>query len=221
MRQRILLMTDHGDHTKPLEWALGAARHVIVAIIRPDDDLCFYARQARPDAVVVALAALDHGLLQQLERLSREHPLPVVVFVDRSEHEALRAALKAGVSSYVVDGLEIARVAPVLEAALVRFREFQTLRQERDAAMTRLSERKRIERAKSVLMERRGLSEKAAHAALRQMADAAGKSVSETSKQILAVEALLHGQALADDPGARATTVSADPVRLIKASRAE
>jgi len=221
MRQRILLMTDHGDHTKPLEWALGAARHVIVAIIRPDDDLCFYAWQARPDAVVVALASLDHGLLQQLERLSREQPLPVVVFVDRTEPTALRAAVKAGVSSYVVDGLEVARVVPVFEAALVRFREFQSLRQERDAAVARLSERKRIERAKSVLMERRGLSAKAAHAALRQMADAVGTSVPEMAQQILAVEALLHGQAQPEDPGARATAVSADPVKRIKASRAK
>ncbi|HYA36691.1 MAG TPA: ANTAR domain-containing protein [Candidatus Methylomirabilis sp.] len=221
MRKRILLMTDHGDHAKPLEWALVAARHVIVAIIRSDDDLCFYAWQARPDAVVVALTALDHGLLQQLERLSREQPLPVVVFVDRTEQEALRAAVKAGVSSYVVDGLEIARVVPVFEAALARFREFQILREQRDAAVARLSERKRIERAKSVLMERRGLSEKAAHAALRQMADAAGKRASEMAQQILAVEALLHGQAQPDGPGARATTVSTDPAKLMKASRAK
>ncbi|MHB8535135.1 MAG: ANTAR domain-containing response regulator [Sulfuricaulis sp.] len=219
MRLRILLVTDRDDRAALLKQALDAAHHQVVAVIRSDDDICFYAHQARPDAVMASVDQPGAALLEQLEQLSREQPLPVVVFADRSGSGPLRAAVKVGVSAYVVDGLEAARVAPVLETALTRFAEFQALRRERDAAVTRLSEHRRIERAKGILRERRGLSEKATHAALRRMADAAGKSLPEIAQRILAVEALLGGEAPPDDDGVHAATVSAGAAGFSKTPR--
>lgn len=191
MRLRILLMTDLREHAALLERALSAGRHQVVAVIRPDDDLCSYVREARSDAVVVSCVAADPALVQQLEQLSRDQPSPVVMFTDRSDSVALRALIKAGVSAYVVDGLQAARVAPVLETALARFREFQTLRQERDAAVARLSERKHIDRAKGILMQRRGLPENAAYQALRRMAMDRGKRLAEVAESIITAEEML------------------------------
>jgi two-component system, response regulator / RNA-binding antiterminator len=191
MRLRILLVTDQDDRAALLEQALGAARHQVVAAIRPDDDLCFYARQARPDAVVASLDQPDAALVEQLEQLSREQPLPVVVFADRSGSGPLRAAVKAGVSAYVVDGLEAARVGPVLETALARFAEFQALRRERDAALARLSERKLVERAKGILMRRRGLPENAAYQVLRRMAMDRGKRLADVAESVIVAEEML------------------------------
>lgn len=184
-------MTDQPDRTVLIEHALNAARHHVVTVIRPDDDLCFYARQARPDAVVASLATPDPAVVQQLEQLSRECPLPVVVFTDRSDNAPLRAAVKAGVSAYVVDGLEPERVEPVLQTALVRFREFQALRQERDAAITELAERKLVERAKGILMRRRNLPENVAYTALRKMAMDRGKRLAEVAESIVTAEDML------------------------------
>jgi response regulator NasT len=184
-------MTDQAGRTELLEQALNAARHHVVAVIRPDDDLCFYARQARPDAVVASLMAPDPAVVQQLEQLSRERPLPVVVFTERSGNGPLRAAVRAGVSAYVVDGLETERVAPVLETAQARFIEFQALRRERDAALAQLSERKGIERAKGILMQRRGLPEDAAYQVLRRMAMDRGKRLAEVAESIITAEEML------------------------------
>lgn len=191
MRLRILLMTDQHDRTVLLERALNAARHHVVAVIRPDDDLCFYARQAMPDVVMVSLVATDLIMVRQLEQLSREQPLPVVVFAERSDNVALRAAVRAGVGAYVVDGLEAERVIPVLETALVRFHEFHTLRKERDAALARVSERKYIERAKGILMQRRGLPENAAYQVLRRMAMDRGKRLAEVAESVITAEDML------------------------------
>jgi response regulator NasT len=191
MRLRILLMTDQPDSTVLIEHALSTARHQVVTVIRPDDDLCFYARQARPDAVVASLAAPDPAVVQQLEQLSREHPLPVVVFTDRGDSAPLLAAVKAGVSAYVVDGLEAGRVEPVLQTALARFQEFQALRQERDAAVAELAERKLVERAKGILMRRRNLPENVAYTALRKMAMDRGKRLAEVAESIITAEEML------------------------------
>ncbi len=191
MRLRILLMTDQSDRTMLLERALQAERHSVVAVIRPDDDPCFYAAQARPDAMVVSLTAPDPAVLEQLHRLSREQPLPVVVFTERSDNTALRTAVRAGVSAYVVDGLEAERVIPVLETALARFREFQALRQERDAAVMALAERKVVERAKGILMQRRGLPENAAYQVLRRMAMDRGRRLAEVAESVITAEDML------------------------------
>lgn len=140
---------------------------------------------------VTSLTAPDPAVVQQLEQLSRECPLPVVVFTERSDSAPLRAAVRAGVSAYVVDGLEPERVEPVLQTALLRFREFQALRQERDAALAQLSERKHIERAKGILMQRRGLAENAAYQVMRRMAMDRGKRLAEVAESIITAEEML------------------------------
>ncbi|MHB8624024.1 MAG: ANTAR domain-containing response regulator [Sulfuricaulis sp.] len=196
MRLRILLTTDNHKHAVLLERALSAVRHQVVAAISADEDLCTYVRYARPDAVVVSRVVADAALAQQLNRVSHDQPLPVVMFTDCSDSAATRAMVKAGVSAYVVDGLQPARVAPVLETALVRFREFQTLRQERDAAVTRLSERKQIDHANSILMHRSGLPQNAAYQTLRRLAVNRGICLAEAAEDIITAEKMLATERL-------------------------
>ncbi|MHB8743659.1 MAG: ANTAR domain-containing response regulator [Sulfuricaulis sp.] len=199
MRLRILLTTDNHKHAVLLERALSAVRHQVVAVISADEDLCTYVRYARPDAVVVSRAVADPALAHQLERVSRDQPLPVVMFTDCSDIAATRAMVKAGVSAYVVDGLQAARVVPVLETALVRFREFQTLRQERDAAVTRLSERKQIDHANGILMHHSGLPQNAAYQALRRLAVNRGIRLAEAAVDIITAEKMLAPERLTAD----------------------
>lgn len=191
MRLRILLVTERRERALQIEQALAAARHRVIATIGPDDDLLFYAQSARPDALIAELDAPSSDFLEQLRRLDERQPCPVVVFAARSDSQTIRSAIKAGVSSYVVDGFQPARIAPVLEAAFVRFAEHQSLRSQRDAALTKLAERRTIERAKGILMQRRRMSENAAHATLRKMAMDRGKRMTEMAESIVLVEEAL------------------------------
>jgi response regulator NasT len=92
------------------------------------------------------------------------------MFVDRSDSESIRAAVQAGVSAFVVDGLSPERVRPILEVAIARFKEFQALRRELETARSTLEDRKVIERAKGILMKSRGLTEDEAFRLLRKIA---------------------------------------------------
>ena len=67
-------------------------------------------------------------------------------------------------------GLRKERVRPIVEIAISRFAAFDRMRRERDAAVTQLAERKVIEKAKGLLMEKRQMSENEAYTALRQAA---------------------------------------------------
>ena len=190
-RLRILLMTERHERALLLEQTLAGAHHQVSAVIRPDDDLLLYVQQAHPDALIMDLIEPTPDILQGLRRLGEQQPLPVVVFADRSDSQTIRTAVKAGVSAYVVDGFQPARVVPVLEAACARFQEFQALRGERDRAQTKLAERKSIERAKGILMRRRALAEEPAYRLLRKMAMDRGRQLAEVAENIITAEEML------------------------------
>ncbi|TAM43736.1 MAG: ANTAR domain-containing protein [Gammaproteobacteria bacterium] len=191
MKRRVLIVTNRNERAALIEQALTSTRHAIVARIVPDDDFSAYLEQARPEALVFDLEAPTPDVLRRLERLLQQAPLPVVVFADRSDRESIQAAVKAGVGAFVVDGFRPSRVLPVLEAACARFREFQSLRRERDAAILQLAERKTVERAKGILMRRRQLAEDEAYTALRKMAMDKNKRLVEVADSIVTAEDIL------------------------------
>jgi response regulator NasT len=191
MKWRVLIVTNRNERAVLIEQALTSARQAIVARIAPDDDFGACVQQARAEALVFDLEAPTPGVLRGLERLLRQAPLPVAVFADRSDRESLQVAVKAGVGAFVVDGFHPSRVLPVLEAACARFREVQALREERDAAVLQLAERKTVERAKGILMRRRQLAEDEAYAALRKMAMDKNKRLVEVADSIVTAEDIL------------------------------
>ena len=82
----------------------------------------------------------------------------MVLFAERGDPEQIEAALEAGVAAYVVEGLAPARVRPVLEVAIRRFRAHEALRAELAEARATLEERDQIGRAKRQLIRDEGLS---------------------------------------------------------------
>ena len=103
----------------------------------------------------------------------------------------IEAAIDAGVSAYVVDGLKKERIKPILDTAIRRFRAFERLREELDQARSELSERKRIEKAKGILMRTRGLSEENAYALLRSTAMQKNKRIAEIAESLITAAGLL------------------------------
>lgn len=190
-RWRVLIATQREERAKLIEQALGVGQHRLVNVISLQDGLALGVQRAQPDALIIDSADPVPGLLGQIRAVMDEHPLPIVVFADRSPAGDVRAAIKAGASAYVVDGLESERVLPILEAAMARFTEFQALRIQRDEAVEKLAERRDVERAKGILMRRRDLAEQAAYDQLRKMAMDRGTRMIEVAKSIIAAEELL------------------------------
>lgn len=188
---RVLLAAERQQYASPMEQALLGASHKVASVITPGEDLPIAVQRLQPDAVVIEVEAPPRELLRGLRRVYEQRPLPIVVFADRSPDEDIRMAIKSGVSAYVVDGLRPERVAPVLEAAVARFLEFQTLRSERDQAVAKLTERRVIERAKGILMRRRDLPEDEAYDVLRKMAMNRGRRMFEVAESIITAEEAL------------------------------
>lgn len=182
---RIALVDEKAERSSDLERALGEAGFEVVARLGGPEDLRARIAELAPDVVIIDMQSPDRDVLEDMQRLHREHPRPIVMFVDESDSESIRAAVEAGVSAYVVNGLKARSVRPIIEVAIARFRAFQALRDELAAARTSLAERKLIERAKGILMSRRGVSEEEAYQLLRKSAMDRKMKLADVAKNLI------------------------------------
>lgn len=146
-----------------------------------------------PDVVLMDLGSPSRDTLEEMLTVSRALARPIAMFVDQSDEAMIGAAIDAGVSAYVVDGLRKERVKPVLELAVRRFNAFSRMQTELEEARTALADRKVIDRAKSILMNQRALSEQDAYALLRSTAMNQGKKIAEVAQALITASDLLGG----------------------------
>jgi response regulator NasT len=163
----------------------------IVASLPPDIYLPERIAQLQPDMIIVDAESDARDVLEHIVIATRDERRPIVMFTENEDTEAMDAAMAAGVSAYIVAGLHAERIKPVLNVALARFRREQKLLEELSDTKSKLAERKVIERAKGLLMERQHCSEEQAYRKLRSMAMSKNLKLSEVAQRILDVEDLL------------------------------
>ena len=147
--------------------------------------------QLQPDMIIIDAESDARDVLEHIVMATRDDPRPMVLFTDDDTSGSIDAALAAGVSAYVVAGMQAERIQPVLNVAMARFRQDQKLLAELDDTRHKLAERKVIDRAKGVLMAHQGLSEDQAYQKLRTMAMNKNLKLAEIAQRILDVEDLL------------------------------
>jgi response regulator NasT len=130
-------------------------------------------------------------VLEQMFQVSRIVKRPIAMFVDQSDKASIDAAIDAGVSAYIVDGLKKERVRPILEMTISRFRAFDALRLELESTKSALRERKLIERAKGLLMKSKGLDEEAAYNLLRRTAMNQNRRIGDVAESLISAYDLL------------------------------
>ncbi|QJD99130.1 ANTAR domain-containing protein [Massilia forsythiae] len=163
----------------------------IVASLPADIFLPGRIAQIQPDMIIIDSESDARDVLEHIVIATRDEPRPIVLFTDDQTESSMDAALAAGVSAYIVDGLQAERVKAVLDVAMVRFRREQKLLDELSDTRRQLADRKLIERAKGVVMARHRLSEEEAYRKLRNMAMNRKLKLAEIAQRVLDVEDLL------------------------------
>jgi response regulator NasT len=177
-----------------IEQGLREAGHARVTVLAETTQLMRRIVDIDPDVIVIDLENPNRDVLEHMFQVSRAVKRPVGMFVDRADHASIEAAIDAGVSAYVVDGLKKERVKTILDTAVSRFHSFEKLRRDLEHARSELAERKTIDRAKGILMRTRGLSEDEAYAALRRQAMNKSRRIVEIAESLIVASGLLGGE---------------------------
>lgn len=187
---KIMLVDQNPGRSAILEQALSDAGHRVVARVEAGKSLLREVQDYQPDIVIIDMESPGRDTLEQMREIGRDQPKPIILFSNKRDGDYIRQAVQAGVSAYVVDGLSRERIMPIVEVAMARFREFEALRSELQETRNQLADRKVIDKAKGVLMQRKGLTEDAAYQLLRKAAMDRNMRVVEVARTLLALEVL-------------------------------
>ena len=184
-------MDERPERRAELAATLSAFGCAIVASASFSDDLIGILETHDPDVVILDMEAPNRDMLESLATVNVQVPRPVVMFAQEGDSETIRRAVHAGVSAYVVDGIQPHRVRPIVEAAIARFEKFRALEDELQRTRAELAGRKVIEKAKGLIMRQRGVSEDEAYRAMRKVAMRSNRRLADVAEGIVAAAELL------------------------------
>ena len=187
----ILIVDENRIRASIIEDGLREAGHTRVTLVQSVNEVARRITEIAPDVVVIDLENPDRDRLEHFFTLSKALQKPVAMFVDRSDTTEIQAAVEAGVSAYVVDGLKKERVKGILDMAIHRFNAFARLTRELEEARTALEDRKIVDKAKSILMKSRGLDEAGAYALLRKTAMNQNRKIVDIAQSLVTAAGLL------------------------------
>ncbi len=190
---RIVIVDDSGLRATVLEDGLREAGYDDIHLVPPLGAWVAKLERMAPDVVLMDLGSPSRDSLEEMLAVSRALARPIAMFVDQSDDQMIGAAIDAGVSAYVVDGLRKERVKPILDLAIRRFNAFARMQADLDEARSALADRKTIDRAKALLMKSRDLPEPEAYALLRSTAMNQGRKIVEVAEALITAHSLLGG----------------------------
>jgi len=179
------------ERSRSLRIGLLEAGYNIVAVLPIDAFLPDRLAQIQPDMIIVDAESQARDTLEHVVMATRDARRPIVMFTDDPDTSHVRGAIAAGVTAYVVAGLAPERVKPVLDIALARFEHEETMRRELAEARGQLADRKLLDRAKGLLMQRHGIGEPEAYARLRKAAMDKGLKMTDIAQRIIDAADLL------------------------------
>ncbi|BCA28697.1 histidine kinase [Pseudomonas sp. 1D4] len=188
---RILLINDTPKKMGRLKAALSEAGFEVVDESGLDIDLPRRVEAVRPDVVLIDTESPGRDVMEQVVLVSRDRPRPIVMFTDEHDPAIMRQAIQAGVSAYVVEGIQAQRLAPILDVAIARFESDQALRAQLNAREQQLAERKRVELAKGLLMKMKQCGEEEAYTLMRRQAMSRQQKLIQVAEQIIAMHEML------------------------------
>ena len=192
------VMLEGNEHTKSLaersrllRIGLLEAGYDLVATLPADPFLTERLAQLQADLIIVDAESDARDALEHVVMATRDERRPIVMFTNDEDTSHVNEAVAAGVTAYIVDGLAPERIRPILAVAMARFQHQEALLTELDNTRDELQERKLVDRAKGLLMQRQGLSEPEAYARLRKAAMNKGLKLADIAQQMINMVELL------------------------------
>ena len=186
-----VLIIDEIQADKGLEETLRKHGYDVACLALKCLDITDIALSLLPDIIVLNLYSPTDMILGAILDINRSHSVPVIMFAEDQDTETINRVIKAGISAYIVDGYEAKRIKAIIDIAIARFKEHQSLKNELEKTKIKLEERKLIDRAKGILIKSQGFSEDEAYHALRKLAMDRNMAIGEMAKNVISMADLL------------------------------
>jgi len=183
---RILVAEDETIIRLDLRGLLERAGYEVVAEARDGEEAIELARVHEPDLALMDVKMPRLDGIEAARRMLEERPIPIVILTAYGQDDLVARAVEAGVFGYLVKPFREQDVVPAIELAKARYEELVAVRADADSLSQALADRKVIERAKGLLMEREQLTEADAFARLRRASQLSGRPLRVIADAVIA-----------------------------------
>lgn len=188
---KIALIEDDQDRAEFIKASLIAHDFDVVACLTLQQPHYFKFDQIHADVI---LLDMDHPQRDVIESCVSHADVPTVLFTKNTNKEVIKQAIDAGVTAYIVDGIDPAKLESILEISIEQFKKHKKLECDLKETKTKLADRKDIEKAKVLLMKMHSLDEDTAFQLLRKNAMSHRMTMGEMARRLLDAQQLLSNQ---------------------------
>lgn len=189
---KIALIDDHLERAQYIQQSLIQHGFEVVACISVKTINLLRLEKLNADVI---LLDMDHPQRDIIESCVSQFDLPTVLFTKNSHKDTIKNAIDAGVTAYIVDGIDPSKLDSILDISIQQFKKHKKLLCDLEETKNKLADRKDIERAKVLLMTIHHLSENDAFQLLRKNAMSHRMNMGEMSRRLLDAQELLQSSA--------------------------
>lgn len=187
-----ILVIEYLSESKELETMLNKLNFQAVTLFSELLDINKISNEIMPEVIVFNSEKVTDKMIQFIKKLNLVYARPTILFSEDSDSKSVNKVIQAGISAYIVNGLESKRIKNIIDIAAARFKEQQQLKAELEKTRDKLDERKLVDRAKGILIKTRGFSEDEAYHTIRKLAMDRNIALAEMAKNVIAMSELLE-----------------------------
>ena len=188
---KIALIDDDHERADFIKISLLEHDFEVVACLMIDHLNMLELKQLHADVI---LLDMDHPHRDIIESCVSQFDLPTVLFTKNSHKDTIKQAIDAGVTAYIVDGIDPSKLESILEISIEQFKKHKKLIHDLEDTKNKLAERKDVEKAKVLLMQLHNLKEETAFQLLRKNAMSHRITIGEMARRLLDAQQLLQSQ---------------------------
>ena len=190
---RVLIAEDDPLVAITLSDQLAELGHTVIAVASDGQEAIDMVTREPPELALLDIKMPNVDGIAAAEQISAQVDIPMLMLTAYSDRPLVIRAAEAGALGYLLKPISSEELAANISLAVHRHREKLALKHEVARLEETLAERALIDRAKTILMERVGLSEDEAYSRIRQKARERRVKMAVVAQTIIAAEEFLMG----------------------------
>lgn len=188
---RVLVADDEYLVAAEITHTLSQLGHIVVGPATDGEAAITLAKSALPDMAMVDVRMPKRDGISVARELYEHMGIPVLIVSAYSDKETVEAASQTGVFGYIVKPASADQIRAAINVGWERFRRHVMLEAEASNLKRRLEERRFIEQAKWILVQRKGVTEPEAMTMLQKKARDSRRPMIDIARSIVDAEGML------------------------------